>query len=176
MWKNLLPHGLRSLPVVDADGRVVGMFSRGDALRIMLKPDEAVVSGAQNLLDEYTGERRWRVTVRKGAATISGRFVDESERRIALALVRTVPAPAPRPSQRHPPHRAPSPSRQARMPSPEAHHPRAHTLDRVRSTGGLKRDCSNRSSTGGSRRCSALATCQVDGGRPRPASGPGCHR
>lgn len=91
VWKKLLPRGLRSLPVVDAEGRVVGMFSRGDALRIMLKPDEAIASGAQNLLDEYTGKRRWRVTVREGAATIFGRFLDESERRIALALVRTVP-------------------------------------------------------------------------------------
>ena len=36
-----LPHRrLRSLPVIDEGGRVVGMFSRGEALRIMLTPDE----------------------------------------------------------------------------------------------------------------------------------------
>lgn len=87
----LATHGLRSLPVVDADGRVVGMFSRGDALRIMLTPDDALAAGAQNRLDQYSGARRWRVTVDEGDATISGRFTDESERRIAIALTRTVP-------------------------------------------------------------------------------------
>jgi Mg/Co/Ni transporter MgtE len=87
----LVGHGLRSLPVVDADGRVVGMFSRGDALRIMLTPDDALAADAQKLLDQYTGARRWQVTVEDGDATVSGRFADESERRIALALTRTVP-------------------------------------------------------------------------------------
>jgi Mg/Co/Ni transporter MgtE len=91
VMRMLLPQGLRSLPVVDDDGRVVGMFSRGDALRIMLKPDEAIAAGVQSLLDEYTGERRWHVTVRDGAATISGLFADYSEERIAIALAQTVP-------------------------------------------------------------------------------------
>ncbi|MGO4614147.1 CBS domain-containing protein [Nocardia sp. 2YAB30] len=91
VMSRLVTHGLRSLPVVDADGRVVGMFSRGDALRIMLTPDDALAAGAQNLLDQYTGARRWHVTVDEGDATISGRFADESERRLAIALTRTVP-------------------------------------------------------------------------------------
>ncbi|MET8778019.1 CBS domain-containing protein [Nocardia sp. NPDC004654] len=87
----LIAHGLRSLPVVDADSRVVGMFSRGDALRIMLTPDDTLAAEAQNRLDQYTGARRWRVTVDEADATICGRFADESERRIAIALTRTVP-------------------------------------------------------------------------------------
>lgn len=87
----LVTHGLRSLPVVGADGRVVGMFSRGDALRIMLTPDDALAADARNILDQYTGARRWHVTVVEGDATISGGFADESERRIAMALTRTVP-------------------------------------------------------------------------------------
>ena len=91
VFRRLLPPGLRSLPVVDANDRVVGMFSRGDALRIILTPDEACTAGVQRLFDEYNGEPRWRVTVCAGAATISGRFADESERRIAVALARTVP-------------------------------------------------------------------------------------
>ncbi|MGV9544254.1 CBS domain-containing protein [Nocardia beijingensis] len=87
----LVTHGLRSLPVVDAEDRVVGMFSRGDALRLMLTPDDALAADAQRLLDQYRGARRWQVTVDDGDATVSGRFADESERRIALALTRTVP-------------------------------------------------------------------------------------
>ncbi|MFI6774788.1 HPP family protein [Nocardia sp. NPDC050412] len=91
VMSRLVTHGLRSVPVVDAEGRVIGMFSRGDALRIMLTPDDALTAGAQNLLDQYTGARRWHVTVDEGDATISGRFADESERRITVALTRTVP-------------------------------------------------------------------------------------
>ncbi|WP_327116108.1 CBS domain-containing protein [Nocardia sp. NBC_01730] len=91
VMSRLVTRGLRSLPVVDADGRVIGMFSRGDALRIMLTPDDALAADVQNLLDQYTGARRWHVTVHEGDATLSGRFADESERRIAIALTRTVP-------------------------------------------------------------------------------------
>ncbi|WP_433683559.1 CBS domain-containing protein [Nocardia sp. CA-119907] len=91
VMSTLVTHGLRSLPVIDADGRVVGMFSRGDALRIMLTPDDTLAGEAQNLLDQYTGTRRWHVTLDEGDATIRGRFADESERRIATALTRTVP-------------------------------------------------------------------------------------
>ncbi|MEU6187086.1 CBS domain-containing protein [Nocardia sp. NPDC047038] len=87
----LVTHGLRSLPVVDAEDRVVGMFSRGDALRLMLTPDDALAADAQRLLDQYRGARRWQVTVDDGDATVYGRFADESERRIAVALTRTVP-------------------------------------------------------------------------------------
>ncbi|MEU1546180.1 CBS domain-containing protein [Nocardia sp. NPDC005745] len=87
----LVTRGLRSLPVVDADGCLVGMFSRGDALRIMLTPDDALAADAQNVVDQHTGVRRWHVTVEEGNAGISGRFTDESERRIAIALIRTVP-------------------------------------------------------------------------------------
>lgn len=91
VMSRLATHGLRSLPVVDAEDRVVGMLSRGDALRIMLTPDDALAADAQSLLDQYRGARRWQVTVDDGEATISGRFADESERRIAIALTRTVP-------------------------------------------------------------------------------------
>ncbi|MEV6426356.1 CBS domain-containing protein [Nocardia sp. NPDC051463] len=91
VMSRLVTHGLRSLPVVDGDSRVIGIFSRGDALRLMLTPDDALAADAQNLLDQYTGARRWHVNVREGDATISGRFADESERRITIALTRTVP-------------------------------------------------------------------------------------
>ncbi|MFD9669037.1 HPP family protein [Rhodococcus sp. NPDC059968] len=87
----LLQQGLRSLPVVDIDGRVVGILSRSDVVRLMLKPDETIAVGAQRRLDDYTGDGRWRVTVVEGCVTIAGPFADESERRIAIALSKTVP-------------------------------------------------------------------------------------
>ncbi|MGV9840277.1 CBS domain-containing protein [Nocardia niigatensis] len=87
----LLARGVRSLPVIDDEGRVHGMFSRGDALRIMLRPDETIAAAAQALLDDYAGARRWRATARDGTVTITGVFTDASERRVATALTRTVP-------------------------------------------------------------------------------------
>ena len=89
--KMLLHQGLRSLPVVDIDGRVVGILSRSDVVRLMLKPDETIAVGAQRRLDDYTGDGRWRVTVEEGCVTLAGPFADESERRIAIALSKTVP-------------------------------------------------------------------------------------
>ena len=86
----LLAHGVRSLPVLDEQGRVQGMFSRGDALRLMLRPDETIAADAQSLLDDYTGARRWHASARDGAITVCGDFADASERRIATALARTV--------------------------------------------------------------------------------------
>ncbi|MBF6226575.1 CBS domain-containing protein [Nocardia abscessus] len=86
----LLAHGVRSLPVLDDQGRVQGMFSRGDALRLMLRPDETIAADAQSLLDDYTGARRWHATAAAGTVTVSGDFADASERGIATALARTV--------------------------------------------------------------------------------------
>lgn len=87
----LLSRGLRSVPVVEDDGQVVGIVSRGDLLRLLLKPDEAIAVSVQRRLDDYTGTRRWCAEVSGGQVTIRGAFVDESERRIAIALARTVP-------------------------------------------------------------------------------------
>ena len=88
----LLQRGVRSVPVVDDANRVVGIVSRGDVLRLNLTSDDAIAVGVQKLLDNYTGRRRWIAQVREGSVVLAGRFDDESERRIAQALARTVPA------------------------------------------------------------------------------------
>jgi CBS domain-containing protein len=87
----LLQRGVRSVPVVDDHGRVIGIVSRGDLLRLNSNSDEAVAVGVQKLLDDYTGKRRWIAVVRDGDVTIAGVFDDDSERRIAAALAQTVP-------------------------------------------------------------------------------------
>ncbi len=88
----LLQRGVRSVPVVDDENRVVGIISRGDVLRLNLTSDDAIAVGVQKLLDNYTGRRRWIAQVREGNVVLAGRFDDESERRIAQALARMVPA------------------------------------------------------------------------------------
>ncbi|MCB0948596.1 MAG: CBS domain-containing protein [Mycobacterium sp.] len=87
----LLKPGVRSVPVVDEDKRVVGIISRGDVLRMMIRPDDAIAANVQTSLDAYGTRRRWKADVSDSSVTITGSFKDESERRIAMALARIVP-------------------------------------------------------------------------------------
>lgn len=89
--RRLLQRGIRSVPVVDDECRVLGVVSRGDLLRLSATSDDAIAVGVQKLLDDYTGKRRWIAQVREGDVTVAGPFDDDSERRIALALDRMIP-------------------------------------------------------------------------------------
>ncbi|MGZ5390886.1 MAG: histidine kinase, partial [Mycobacterium sp.] len=53
--------------------------------------DDAIAVAVQKLLDGYTGMRRWIAQVRDGRVRVAGRFDDDPERRIAMALTRMVP-------------------------------------------------------------------------------------
>ena len=87
----LIRRGIRSVPVVDGEGRVLGIISRGDLLRLDLTSDDVIAVGAQKLLDDHTGTRRWIAQVRQGEVVVAGRFDGDAERRIAVALMRMVP-------------------------------------------------------------------------------------
>jgi CBS-domain-containing membrane protein len=87
----LLRHNVRSVPVLD-DEQVVGIVSRRDILRTVVRTDEVLGFEAQHRLDEYAdGTRRWSVTVTDGVASIDGDFADEPERAVVTVLARTVP-------------------------------------------------------------------------------------
>ncbi|UQU61846.1 CBS domain-containing protein [Couchioplanes caeruleus] len=90
----MLQHDVRSMPVLD--GReVVGVISRRDILRAMVRSDEALVKEVQHRLDEYAdGEHRWAVTVDGGVATVEGAFANDTERAVVEVLTRTVPGVA----------------------------------------------------------------------------------
>ncbi|UVS79442.1 HPP family protein [Actinokineospora sp. UTMC 2448] len=82
---------LRCVPVVE-EGVLVGMIARRDLLRVLVRDEDVVAANVRSLLDDYAGStRRWSVTLRRGAATVTGEFADEAERRVVTALVRTVP-------------------------------------------------------------------------------------
>ncbi|GAA5120866.1 HPP family protein [Haloechinothrix salitolerans] len=88
--RRMLADGLRCMPVV-TDGVLVGVISRHDLLRPLVRSDDTIATHVRALLDDYSGKRDgWHVTVSGGAVTISGAFADEAERAVAAALARTV--------------------------------------------------------------------------------------
>jgi CBS domain-containing protein len=88
----MLNRRMRCIPVVDADGALLGVVSRGDVLRTLLGEDDVTAAKVRRLLDDYAdGHRGWTVHVTSGMAVVSGEFVDEAEQGLVTALVRTAP-------------------------------------------------------------------------------------
>jgi CBS domain-containing protein len=89
--RTMLHRDVRSIPVLDG-GRLVGIVSRRDLLRTVVRTDEVLRDEVQQRLDGYSGgTRRWTATVADGTATIEGAFDDETEQRIVSVMVHTVP-------------------------------------------------------------------------------------
>ena len=78
---------VKSLPVVE-DGRVVGMLSRRDIIRLLARRDEQIEMEIDDLI-RMSGED-WMVDVEDGVVTVDGPTT-ESERELAHVLVATVP-------------------------------------------------------------------------------------
>lgn len=90
----MLQNDVRSIPVIE-DRAVVGIISRRDILRAMVRSDGQLVQEVQFRLDEYSdGARRWTATVEGGVATVAGEFGNETERAVVAVLARTVPGVA----------------------------------------------------------------------------------
>jgi CBS domain-containing protein len=87
----MLDHDVRSVPVLNQT-KLVGIVSRRDILRSLVRTDDIVAHDVQHRLDQYAGhDRRWTATVKDGEAAVDGEFDDEVERRTVGVLARTVP-------------------------------------------------------------------------------------
>jgi CBS domain-containing protein len=88
-------HRLRSAPVLDGD-RLVGIVSRRDLLRALVRPDDEIRRDLLRLVEGYTGELdAWDVSVAEGVATVRRTRGEPqgpagSEQRALEALARTV--------------------------------------------------------------------------------------
>ncbi|MFD9890874.1 HPP family protein [Amycolatopsis sp. NPDC059027] len=84
--------GVRSLPVVSAERRVLGMVARRDVARAIVHRDNALVRQVRYRLDGYFGEgRRWDVEADRGLVTVTGEFRDEAEPQMVHAMAEIVP-------------------------------------------------------------------------------------
>jgi len=82
-------HHIRRLPVVDEDGKLVGIVSRRDLLSVFLRPDADIIHDVRQVLDEIpiAEPKGVIVTVRRGVVTLTGAVhADGHHDLIALAL------------------------------------------------------------------------------------------
>ena len=92
--QTMLEREVRSLPVLENDV-LVGIISRRDILRTVIRTDEIVQREVQHRLDEYAGGvQRWTATADDGVVTIEGDLDDDLERTVVGIMARTVPGVA----------------------------------------------------------------------------------
>jgi CBS domain-containing protein len=87
-------HGVKRLPVLDADGKLVGIVTRGDLLRVFLAPEESIEwEVSHKLLQGWLGLPRDQVTVRvrDGVVRLAGTLDYRSEVRALTERVNAIP-------------------------------------------------------------------------------------
>lgn len=86
----MLDNNVRAVPIVDG-ARLVGIVSRRDLLRTLLRDDDVIRAEVTRRLDDYAGHGgRWTVDVEDGIVAIKGHFAGPGEE-IVTVLARTVP-------------------------------------------------------------------------------------
>ncbi|MET9885638.1 CBS domain-containing protein [Streptomyces sp. NPDC006430] len=85
---------LKRLPVVDADDHLVGVVSRGDLLKIYLRPDEDIAAELRELIMAHlmpAGSSLVRVYVSNGIVYLDGSVPDPTLQDMLVRVARTVP-------------------------------------------------------------------------------------
>lgn len=81
---------VKHLPVVDGDGKLVGIVSRGDLLRVFLRGDDAILAEVRELVAGQPGADPEQVTVEVtgGVVKLTGKVELASTARILAMLAR----------------------------------------------------------------------------------------
>lgn len=84
--------GIKRLPVTDSEGRLRGIVSRGDLLRVFLRDDEEIAADVRRdvLPLVFPGEPAVTADVREGLVTLRGQVADPGLIAVAARLARTV--------------------------------------------------------------------------------------
>ena len=74
---------------------MVGIISRRDILKAVVRTDDTVALDVQRRLDDYAGRRGlWTATADSSVVTVTGAFPNEQQRAVVTSLARTVPGVA----------------------------------------------------------------------------------
>jgi CBS domain-containing protein len=90
----MLDRRINRLPVVDAEGLLVGIVTRADLVRAFAGSDEQI---AGEIRDDVLVQQLWlnpngvELVVHNGEVTLSGSFEDEFERELVVRRIRLVP-------------------------------------------------------------------------------------
>jgi CBS-domain-containing membrane protein len=81
-------HHIKVLPVVDQDGKIVGMVSRRDLLSVFLVADSEIARQVRELLDEIAPDEPGaiKVDVHSGIVTLTGQPEPELRKQVAAAI------------------------------------------------------------------------------------------
>ncbi|MCA2219192.1 CBS domain-containing protein [Jidongwangia harbinensis] len=84
--------GVKRLPVVDDLGRLIGIVSRGDLLKVHLRPDDEIAADVREVLDSLLPERAGsvRAQVDDGVVTLTGRVERRTTTVVADRLIRQI--------------------------------------------------------------------------------------
>lgn len=85
---------VKRLPVVDDLGRLIGIVTRGDLLKVHLRPDDEILADVESaVLRRFLVEEidTVRATVRDGVVTLTGRVDRLSSKDIADRMIRQIP-------------------------------------------------------------------------------------
>ncbi len=90
--RRLEAHRIKRMPVVDETGRLVGIVSRRDILRVFLRTDEELTEEVRSMLVDsfWIDPEGWTVQVSDGRVLLSGRMDRRSTVRIAEHAARRV--------------------------------------------------------------------------------------
>jgi CBS domain-containing protein len=93
--RSMEQHKITRLPVVDGDGRLVGIVGRGDLLRVFLRPDDDIAAEVMHEVFEHElgapiAPATVSVKVRDGVLTLRGELEYRSQVPATIALARRV--------------------------------------------------------------------------------------
>ncbi|MFD4502834.1 CBS domain-containing protein [Streptomyces sp. NPDC058457] len=91
--RTMARHGVKRLPVVDADGLLRGVVSRADLLKVFLRDDEDIADEIRREIVPHLfpdSAEPVRVRVRDGVVTLTGRVPDTALVPVATGWVRGV--------------------------------------------------------------------------------------
>lgn len=85
--------GVNRLPVVDADGRLVGIVTRADLVRAFIRPDEAIEREIeQDLLQTlWIDPARVSIAVENGEVRLGGKVDTQEQAELVARLVQSIP-------------------------------------------------------------------------------------